>query len=380
MRILFLTSGHGSSNGIAIATRNLVNELNQRREVHADILSYWPWEDPTFILERNKKKESLRNLYDFINLKLKYDLFIFQNYIFSDIFLKLIPQNPTLEQFLSNYPIPKIYVSHSLAIRSLLPEKDVFDIHHFDAEKQLMSYVDKIIHLTPEQNELAAKLYPTFFQKCTIIGNGVPLLRISKKEVKRLRSKLGPELGLFLGRISPEKGIIELAKSLPKIKKHKPSFKLIFAGNKKDAAELQLRKCLQKIGLIEDKDYQFMGWVNGTEKIKLIHAVDFVVLPSHWEHLPLTALETMACGTPLIISDTLGPNGEFKLNKRDCLALAVKPKDHLALSETIIWALQNKIELGNMCRRAQRAVKSKYTIHKVASKYLKLARQIRNFY
>jgi glycosyltransferase involved in cell wall biosynthesis len=64
----------------------------------------------------------------------------------------------------------------------------------------------------------------------------------------------------------------------------------------------------------------------------LMGAADAIVLPSHWEGLPLTALEALASGTPLVATAVRGLR-DLVADGRD--ALLVPPDDPRALAEAL---------------------------------------------
>lgn len=104
--------------------------------------------------------------------------------------------------------------------------------------------------------------------------------------------------GLYLGRISPEKGIDVLLRSLRKA--GDPPFKIVGDGPiletlKELAARLELRNT------------DFLGRLPHDAVRAVLRESRFLVLPSSWdENAPLAALEAMALGRPLLVTATGG--------------------------------------------------------------------------
>lgn len=47
------------------------------------------------------------------------------------------------------------------------------------------------------------------------------------------------------------------------------------------------------------------GWLEQEKKIELLQQSSLLILPSKWEGQPMVALEALACGTPVLASDTI---------------------------------------------------------------------------
>jgi glycosyltransferase involved in cell wall biosynthesis len=103
---------------------------------------------------------------------------------------------------------------------------------------------------------------------------------------------------LYIGRLSPEKGIFTLLEAAVKLPDH-PLF-LIGDGPERPALEEFVRQ--KKAGHI-----QFKGNLDKTEVIRWLSRARFVVAPSEWfENSPLVIYEAFALGKPVIGADIGG--------------------------------------------------------------------------
>ena len=100
---------------------------------------------------------------------------------------------------------------------------------------------------------------------------------------------------LYFGRLSAEKGIDDLLRSMQKV----PNMQLIIAGD--GPQRLELQELAVTLGL---SNVEFVGQVGRAERDSLIAGSRFTVLPSHaYETLGKTILESYAEGRAVVASD-----------------------------------------------------------------------------
>jgi glycosyltransferase involved in cell wall biosynthesis len=105
----------------------------------------------------------------------------------------------------------------------------------------------------------------------------------------------------YLGRYDKNKGIIELLNIFKELSLNDNNLTLSFFGNHGDAKE-ELLNLVDKMKL-ENKVKVKEGWNNEAEYEKILNNVDFVVLPSRSDGLPLILLESMAFGIPFVATN-----------------------------------------------------------------------------
>lgn len=129
---------------------------------------------------------------------------------------------------------------------------------------------------------------------------------------------------LYLGRLSYEKGI----KTLINVFKIKPHLHLKIAGT--GVAENELKKYTRELGL---SNVEFLGFVSGEKLLNIVSAAYFTMVPSEWyENNPLSVIESLALGTPVIGSD-IGGIPELIVGGKN--GFLHKPKDEQSLSEAL---------------------------------------------
>ena len=107
---------------------------------------------------------------------------------------------------------------------------------------------------------------------------------------------------LFLGFIVEQKGIFDLVEV---IKEHKAEWDgklMLHVGGSHEVERLQ--SFIKDNGL--ENLIQYEGWVSGDKKIMLLNLMDAYVLPSYIEGLPISILEALSYGKPVITTPVGG--------------------------------------------------------------------------
>jgi glycosyltransferase involved in cell wall biosynthesis len=163
------------------------------------------------------------------------------------------------------------------------------------------------------------------------------------------RDTIRKELGLdreskvigYVGRLSPEKNLLNFLVSFTKLVNDDPLIKLVIVG--RGPMESELKKFVSENN-IEDKVI-FCGVRSDIGSI--LSSLDIFILPSYTEGLSTALLEAMTCGRAIVCSDIPG-NREVLTNNKE--ALLVNPYDLESLKSAILLlcndiSLQSK--LGN---------------------------------
>lgn len=108
---------------------------------------------------------------------------------------------------------------------------------------------------------------------------------------------------LYVGSETPRQNLIFLLKAFNKLKKKLPNVKLLKIGDPQSyGARKQLIYSINEMGL--QNDVIFIGYVSEEELPKWYNASDLLVYPCLYAGFGLPPLEAMACGTPVITSNT----------------------------------------------------------------------------
>jgi glycosyltransferase involved in cell wall biosynthesis len=204
---------------------------------------------------------------------------------------------------------------------------------------------------------LKRKIHQIFLSK---INHFITLSKYMKKEVRKNFSEIkinnlscGLELFdyypiknyetlLYIGRLSPEKGVDFLIKSFSKISNKFNNIKLIIIGEGSEKKSLE--SLTKRLNLSEK--INFLGKVNHSKIINFYKNSTLIIVPSIWpEPFGLIGPEAMSVGRPLIATN-LGGIPEWLMDKKT--GYLVKPKDINSLAGKIIKLLSNKEIINKM--------------------------------
>lgn len=144
------------------------------------------------------------------------------------------------------------------------------------------------------------------------------------------------QYALFMGRISPEKGIEYLIDAFKDL-----SFRLKIVGTGEESYVKTLKERANNNPLIE-----FCGFADGEKKACLLSQASFLVVPSIWyENFPMTILEAYSYGKPVVASKIGGLPSIVKDGETGCL---VEAANAMALHDALLNLVENErfIELG----------------------------------
>ncbi len=115
---------------------------------------------------------------------------------------------------------------------------------------------------------------------------------------------------LYAGRVSNEKGVMELPEIYNKAKIKIKNLKIVIVGTGPSEKELK-EKLTEGI---------FLGWVDHEKLPAIYSAADLLILPSKFDTFGNVVLEALSCGLPVIAYNTKGPKDIIEDGKNGYLA------------------------------------------------------------
>jgi glycosyltransferase involved in cell wall biosynthesis len=220
------------------------------------------------------------------------------------------------------------------------------------------------IHFTSE-TEMREAVLPHTRTPGLVVPFGVDPFKDANTNWNLIREKF-PELCdrkivLFMSRLDPKKGIICLMKAAAELLKRRDDFVIAVAGQGERGYELELRRLSAKLGI--ERQIVFTGTVTGQIKHSLLQCAELFVLPSYHENFGVAAVEAMAAGLPIIISNRVNIHAEVD---RAGAGLVVD-LDSNELAHAVSILLDDDAKRRSMGQLGQSLVESSFTWNKVAA-------------
>ena len=176
-----------------------------------------------------------------------------------------------------------------------------FDEFYVNApeEKKVYSKCDVLIALSEEWKERLSQIVPE--DRIEIIENYSFLHEEALQE--RMQRECN-NIVLFLGELGKRKGCYDIPTVIAQVRKSIPDVKFILAGAGSEADENAIKKLIDEKGVSDN--VEFPGWVRGDTKDKLLRKADIFFLPSYNEGMPMSVLDTMGYGLPVVSTNVGG--------------------------------------------------------------------------
>lgn len=240
-------------------------------------------------------------------------------------------------------------------------------------EQNLVDEADRVICCSDYMAREVANLFHVPPWKITVIHNGVIPEKVQAQplsgEERRRFARDDEAIIYFVGRLVREKGVEVLLQALPPVMATYPKAKAVISG--KGPMLEQLKTQALAYGLADR--VVFTGFVTDEERNRLLATADMAVFPSLYEPFGIVALEAMAAGTPVIVSD-VGGMGEVVRHGHD--GLKCPPGNDRALSAAIMTLLADRGYRTSLSRQGKEKALTTYSWQELAEKTLQVYREV----
>lgn len=177
-------------------------------------------------------------------------------------------------------------------------------------EQKTVNSADGILFTCQEELELARTTFSGYDPKKELnVGYGIlPPQEVTDEDIASFGRQNGistnEEYLLFLSRIHPKKGLLNLVKAYSAFTKENGALpKLVVAGPGMDTAYGKSILDLVQGDSVLRNSVIFSGMLTGKNKWAAFHGAKAFLLPSHQENFGIAVAEALACGCPVLISN-----------------------------------------------------------------------------
>ena len=218
--------------------------------------------------------------------------------------------------FKEHWRAPVVAMFHTLGALKNRVAVDTAELEQqirVDIERRTMATADRIVAATEVDRNHMLEAYDANPRKIVVVPGGVNLDLFQPGDRQAARQVLGlglePTL-LFVGRIQRLKGIDILIRAAAELRHDIGRLRVLVAGGTGDEPGRQrseeARELQRLRALVHDLDLgtvvQFVGAVDQPLLPEYYRAADVTVMPSTYESFGLVAVESLACGTPVVAS------------------------------------------------------------------------------
>lgn len=229
-----------------------------------------------------------------------------------------------------------------------------------EVEKRLARITTRLIALTEGQrSELVRRGFPP--GKIVVMRLGIEMDEFARRDRAESRRALGlsiqGELVGIVGRLTPIKDVPTFLRAVAELIRARPSVRALVSGDGEEADGL--RSLARELG-IEDR-CSFIGW--RTDLSTVYSALDVLALSSLSEGSPMSVLEAMAVGCP-VVATRAGGVPDLISDGKD--GLLVPPRDPSALAGAIARLLDDPGLARSLATSAHARVRAEHDPSRLA--------------
>ena len=250
--------------------------------------------------------------------------------------------------------------------------------------------VDLIIGCSEYITEKTRLVFPQFAERCLTVYNGVDINHFVSRNRYILANKNSIKHLLFVGRLSPEKGLHVLLEAFQEVVKHYPQVQLEIVGSEwlpplEFIVALNDDPKISKLAVFYNKRSYFsqlqeqVNSLDITNKVTFAHYIphkslvnnyrqaDVLVNPSFSESFGVSLIEAMACHVPVVATRV---GGMTEIVEEGKTGILVESGSASELAEAILRTLSDEDLMKRMRNAARERAVELFSLDKIAEDLL----------
>ena len=222
--------------------------------------------------------------------------------------------------------------------------------------RKIYEKCDEIVTLSDEWKDMIAET--TDADKIHVICNySIPQ---AKEEIEHIAEKrYNDHQVLFLGEIGKRKGAYDLPDIVATVCEKDSNAEFVIAGE--GSAKEDVQRLIQKSYI---DNVRFPGWVRGAEKEKLLMESSVYFLPSYQEGMPMSILDAMGYGLPVVSTDTGGIPQIVRNSDDGGNGMLCRPGDKDAMADALLRYLTDEKLQHTAGLKSLEIVENEYSLEK----------------
>lgn len=245
--------------------------------------------------------------------------------------------------------------------------------HRVSEELRIFDSVKAQTVTTNLQREKLEQLYNFTAENIVVISPGVDIhsFGMLKHGEKKVKIDLPDRYIFCLSRIDSNKGHDLLLNAFDLVRTEIPDIHLVIGGGSPNPQQTELEVLNKMKKIIDKKSMQerarIYGYVPDELLVPFYRQAEMFALPSIFEPFGMTALEAMACGTPVVASKFGGIRNVISSGKNGLLVDSSNPRE---FADAMITILKDRQLAESMGKEGYKTIQKYYSWEAIAEKHI----------
>ena len=222
------------------------------------------------------------------------------------------------------------------------------------ADYRVLRDARAVLFTTEQERLLARQSFWLYRAKERVVGYGTsapPGDAVQQRELflSHFPQLRGQRILLFLSRIHPKKGVDLLIDAFAAVAHEDPCLQLVIAGPDQLGWKAQLQQRAAALGIADRIIWP--GMLSGDLKWGAFRAAELFCLPSHQENFGIVVAESLACGLPVAIADSVNIATDVAQAGAGIVHANTAPATTAALQQWLFTTPAARAEMGARGRK-----------------------------